>query len=107
AEAALGLYRQGNWEADELLMRYPDRADRLYVLSRRFADLGLFSGATRLGQAAYAAASIKSPREAPAALQKAAFPRPYANLTDAASIRYGIDQLLLEATLRDASQFDA
>src|SRR5205085_3540159 len=31
----------------------------------------------------------------------------YASLTDAASIRYGIDQLLLEATLRDASQFDA
>ena len=85
----------------------PDRADRLYVLARRFADLGLAGGATQLGQAAYAAASIQTPQDAPAALLKVAFPRPFADLTDAASVRYGVDQLLLEATFRDASQFDA
>ena len=107
ADAAVGLFREGNWEADELLQRYPDRADRLYVLARRFADLGLAGGATRLGEAAYSAASIQTPQDAPAALLKVAFPRPFADLTDAASARYGVDQLLLEATFRDASQFDA
>lgn len=106
ANAAVGLFREGNWEADELLQRYPDRADRLYVLSRRFAELGLAGGATRLGEAAYAAASIQTPQDAPAALLKVAFPRPFADLTDAASTRYGVDQLLLEATFRDTSQFD-
>jgi hypothetical protein len=40
-------------------------------------------------------------------LLKAAFPRPFANLSDAASVRYGVDQLLLDASFRDASQFDA
>ncbi|MCA1644853.1 MAG: transglycosylase SLT domain-containing protein [Chloroflexi bacterium] len=107
AEANLGLFREGNWEADELLQRYPDRTDRLYALGRGFADLGLVGGATRLGQAAYRAASIQTPQDAPAALQKIAFPRPFANLTDAAAARYGIDPLLLESTFRDASQFDA
>ena len=28
ADASLGLFREGNWEADELLQRYPDRPDR-------------------------------------------------------------------------------
>jgi soluble lytic murein transglycosylase len=107
ADASLGLFREGNWEADELLQRYPDRADRLYALARAFSDLGLAGGATRLGQAAYAAASIQTPQDAPSALLKMAFPRPFSNLTDAASVRYGIDQLLLESTFRDASQFDA
>ena len=106
-DASVGLFREGNWEADELLQRYPDRADRLYVLARRFADLGLVGGATRLGEAAYSAASIQTPRDAPAALLKVAFPRPFSDLTEAASARYGIDPLLLESTLRDASQFDA
>lgn len=106
AEASLGLVREGNWETDELLQRYPDRADRLYALARRFAELGLAGGATRLGQAAYNTASIQSPWDAPAALLKMAFPRPYSNLTDAAASRYGIDPLLLESTFRDASQFD-
>jgi len=106
AEASLGLWRAGNWEADELLQRYPDRADRLYALARRFADLGLAGGATKLGQAAYSAASIQTPQDAPAALLKVAYPRPFANLTDAAATRYGVDQLLLESILRDASQFD-
>lgn len=107
AEASIGLYREGNWEADALLTRYPDRADRLYALSREFADLGLYGGATQLGQAAYAAASNQSPRSAPLALLRAAYPRPFANLSDDAASRYGIDALLLDATLRDASQFDA
>jgi soluble lytic murein transglycosylase len=107
ADAAICLFRQGNWQADELLQRYSDRADRLYILSRRFADLGLAGGATRLGEAAYSAASIQTPRDAPLALLKVAFPRPFADLTDAASARYGVDPLLLEATFRDASQFDA
>ena len=89
AEASLGLFREGNWEADELLQRYPDRADRLYVLARRFADLGLAGGATRLGQAAVTAASIQAPQDAPAALLKTGFPRPFANLSDAAAARYG------------------
>jgi soluble lytic murein transglycosylase len=106
-EASLGLFREGNWEADELLQRYPDRTDRLYVLARRFAALGLQGGATRLGQAAYNAASIQTPQDAPPALRKAAFPRPFADLTDAAGIRYGVDQLLLESTLHAASRFDA
>ena len=107
AEASLGLFREGNWEADELLQRYPDRADRLYVLARRFADLGLAGGATRLGQAAVTAASIQAPQDAPAALLKTAFPRPFANLSDAAAARYGLDALLLDSTFRDASRFDA
>jgi soluble lytic murein transglycosylase len=107
AEAAIGLYREGNWEADELLTRYPDRTDRLYALSRRFAELGLAGGATQFGQAAYTAASIQSPQSAPAALLMAAYPRPFANLSDDAADRYGIDPLLLDASLRDASQFDA
>ena len=107
AEAAIGLYREGNWEADELLTRYPDRADRLYALAQRFRQLGLFGGATQLGQAAYAAASIQSPQTAPAALLTAAYPRPFANLGDEAANRYGIDPLLLDASLREASQFDA
>jgi soluble lytic murein transglycosylase len=106
-EARLGLFREGNWEADELIQRYPDRTDRLYVLARRFADLGLAGGATRLGQAAYSAASIQTPQDAPPALRKVAFPRPFANLTDTAASRYGVDQLLLESTLRTASHFDA
>ncbi|MGI9148811.1 MAG: tetratricopeptide repeat protein [Chloroflexota bacterium] len=107
ADAELGLFRQGNWQADELLQRYPDRADSLYVLARRFAELGLDGGATRLGQAAYKAASIQSPDAAPAALLEIAFPRPYSNLTDTAAERYGVDPLLLESTFRDGSQFDA
>jgi soluble lytic murein transglycosylase len=107
AEAAIGLYREGNWEADELLTRYPDRTDRLYALSREFAGLGLYGGAAQLGQAAYAAATNQSPRSAPRALLIAAYPRPFANLSDAAAARYGIDPLLVDATLRDASQFDA
>jgi soluble lytic murein transglycosylase len=107
AEAAIGLYREGNWEADELLTRYADRTDRLYALSERFAELGLAGGASLLGQAAYTAASIQSPQTAPAALLIAAYPRPFANLSDDAAGRYRIDPLLIEATLRDASQFDA
>ncbi len=106
AEAAIGLYREGNWEADELLTRYPDRADRLYALGRDFAEIGLTGGATQLGEAAFNAASLQSPLGAPAALLKAAFPRPFSNLSDAAAARYHIDPLLLDATLRDASQFD-
>jgi len=104
--ASLGLLRQGNWEVDELLQRYPDRADRLFVLARRFTGLGLVGGATRLGQAAYSAASIEAPQDAPAALRKMAFPRPFAGLTDAVAGDFGLDPLLLEATLRDASHFD-
>jgi tetratricopeptide (TPR) repeat protein len=107
AEASIGLFRQGNWEADELLQRFSDRADRLYVLARRFAELGLVGGATRLGQTAYRAASIQAPQDAPLALLKVAFPRPFATLTDSAAVRYGVDQLLLDATFREASQFDA
>ena len=38
---------------------------------------------------------------------KTAFPRPFANLTDAAAEKYGLDPMLLEATFEDASQFDA
>src|SRR5258708_39867369 len=76
ADAAVGLIREGNWEADELLHRYSDRADRLYVLSGRFADLGLAGGATRLGRAAYAAASIPAPQDAPTARLKGPFPLP-------------------------------
>ena len=105
--ASLGLLRQGNWEADELLRRYPDRADRLYILAQRLADLGLVGGGARLGEAAYASASIETPQDAPAALRKLAFPRPFAGLTDAAAERYGLDPLLLEATLRESSRFDA
>src|SRR5207249_11250947 len=60
-----------------------------------------------LGQAAYTAASIQTPQEAPPALRKVAFPRPFANLTDATASRYGVDQLLLESTLHAASHFDA
>ena len=107
SEAAIGLYREGNWEAEELITRYPNRTDRLYALSQRFADLGLFGGAAQLGQAAYTAASSQSPESAPAALLRAAYPRPFANLTDAAGARYGIDPFLLDATLHDASAFDA
>ena len=107
AEASLGLFRQGNWEADELLQRYPDRPDRLYLLARRFMDLGLAGGATQLGTAAYATTSVQTPQDAPAALVKVAFPRPFANLSDAAGAKYGLDPLLLDTTFRDASQFDA
>ena len=107
AEARLGLFREGNWEADELLQRYPDRPDRLYLLSRRFMDLGLAGGAGRLGEAAYNTTSVQTPQDAPAALLKVAFPRPFAKLSDAASSRYGLDALLLDTTFRDASHFDA
>jgi soluble lytic murein transglycosylase len=107
AEASIGLYREANWEAGELLTRYTDRADRLYALSRELSGLGLFGAAAQLGQAAYSAASVQSPQIAPAALLKVAYPRPFANLTDADASRYGIDPLLLEATFRDSSQFDA
>ncbi|MBV9543041.1 MAG: tetratricopeptide repeat protein, partial [Chloroflexi bacterium] len=107
AEARLGVFREANWEADDLLQRYPDRPDRLYALARDFTDLDLFGGATRLGQAAYAATGVQTPTEAPRALLQAAYPRPFANLTDAAGERYGLDPLLLESTLRDATQFDA
>jgi soluble lytic murein transglycosylase len=107
AEASVGLFREGNWDADELLQRYPDRADRLYVLARGFDQLGLVGGATQLGEAAYSATSVQNPRDAPAALLKIAFPRPFAPLTDAVAGRYGLDPLLLDSTLRDASQFDA
>src|SRR5207302_7752901 len=41
------------------------------------------------------------------ALRTIAYPRPEQNLADAAHDRYGIDPLLLESTLHDASQFDA
>jgi soluble lytic murein transglycosylase len=107
AEASIGLYRQGNWEADELLQRNADRPDRLYSLSRRFADLGLVGGSTRLGRAAYTAASLQTPQDAPRALLQLAYPRPFVQLSDSASARYGIDPLMLDATLHDASQFDA
>ncbi len=104
--SSLGLVREGNWEVDEVLQRYPDRADRLYVLAERFADLGLGGAATRLGQAAVSAAGIESPSDAPAALRQVAYPRPFADLTQRTSERYGLDPLLLETTLREASQFD-
>ena len=107
AEANLGLFREGNWEADELITRYPDRADRLYALSQDFAQLGLFGGAAQLGKAAYSAASIQSPPQAPMGLLQAAYPRPFANLSDADAKQYGIDPLLLDATIREASDFDA
>src|SRR5215207_4485083 len=60
--ANLGLLRQGNWEVDELLQRYPDRADRLYVLAQRFRDLRMVNAATRLGDAAMSAAAIETPQ---------------------------------------------
>src|SRR4029079_15079427 len=101
------LVRAGNWEVDELLQRYPDRDDRLYVLAQRFNDLGLAGGAPRLGQAALTAASIDAPQDAPAALRRAAYPRPFAELSSSAAERYGLDPLLLESTLRESSQFDA
>ncbi|HEY3058544.1 MAG TPA: tetratricopeptide repeat protein [Chloroflexota bacterium] len=104
--SSLGLVREGNWEVDEVLQRYPDRADRLYVLAQRFADLGLAGAATRLGQTALTAAGIESPNDAPAALRQVAYPRPFADLTQQTAERYGLDALLLETTLRDASQFD-
>jgi TolA-binding protein len=72
AETRLGLFREANWEADELLQRYPDRPDRLYALGRDFTDLDLAGGATRLAQAAYAAAAIQTPSEAPRALRQLA-----------------------------------
>jgi peptidoglycan lytic transglycosylase len=106
-EATLGLVREGNWEVDEVLQRYPDRPDRLYVLAQRFADLGLAGAATRLGQAALGATSIESPVDAPAGLRQVAYPRPFEELTQSTADRYGLDPLLLESTLREASQFDA
>ena len=107
AEAELGLFREGNWEADELLTRYSDRADRLFALSQDFSELGLFGGAAQLGQGAYSAASVQSPTRAPAALLQAAYPRPFSNLSAADAKRYGFDALLLDATVHDASDFDA
>ena len=107
AEAQLGLFREGSWQADELVTRYSDRADRLYALSQDFARVGLFGGSAQLGQAAYSAASIDSPVQAPLALLQLAYPRPFANLADADARRYGIDPLLLDATVRQASDFDA
>ncbi|MDQ3811893.1 MAG: tetratricopeptide repeat protein, partial [Chloroflexota bacterium] len=105
--ASLGLLRQGNWEADELLQRYADRPDRLYILASRFGELGLAGASTRLGQAALAAASLESPLDAPPGLRRLAYPRPFFELTQSRAERYGLDPLLLEATLREASRFDA
>jgi soluble lytic murein transglycosylase len=107
AAGSLGLYRQGGWEAEELAQRHPDRADRLYWLAREFATLGLPGGAARLGQAALAAAGVQSPLDAPAALRKAAYPRPFARMVDGVAARYGLDPLLLDASFREASEFDA
>ncbi len=107
ALSALGLIREANWEVDELLQRYPDRADRLTALAQRFRDLGLVSAATRLGDAAMTAASIEAPQDAPAALRQLAYPRPFAELDDSVADRYGLDPLLLESTAREATQFDA
>ncbi|MBV9171852.1 MAG: transglycosylase SLT domain-containing protein, partial [Chloroflexi bacterium] len=101
------VFREANWEADDLLQRYPDRPDRLYALTREFTDLDLFGGATRLGQAAYAATGVQTPTDAPRALLQVAYPRPFANVTNAAGDRYGLNPLFLESTLREATQFDA
>jgi soluble lytic murein transglycosylase len=105
--SALGLVREANWEADELLQRYPDRADRLTALAQRFRDLGLVNAATRLGDAAMTAASIDAPQDAPRALRELAYPRPFAELDDSIAGRYGLDPLLLDSTVREATRFDA
>ncbi|HET6318785.1 MAG TPA: transglycosylase SLT domain-containing protein, partial [Chloroflexota bacterium] len=103
----LGLLREADWEADELLQRYSDRADRLTAFALRFRDLGLVSASARLGEAAMSAASIDSPDQAPRALRQLAYPRPFAELDNAEADRYGLDPLLLDSILREATKFDA
>ncbi len=103
----LGLLREANWEADEMLQRYSDRADRLTALALRFRELGLVSAAARLGEAAISAASIDSPDQAPPALRQLAYPRPFAELDNAVADRYGLDPLQLDSIVREATRFDA
>lgn len=106
AMARLGLAREAGWEADELTQRYADRTDRLYVLARRFNELGLAGAGARLGQAALAAAGAQTLEDAPIALRKLAYPRPFFDLVSGAEARYGLDPLLLDAWFAQASGFD-
>jgi len=79
---------------DELLARYPDRTDRLYAsLSASRASA---SSAARRGLAQAATRQRRS--NAPGCARRAAegsVPRPFANLTDDAARRYGLDPVLL------------
>ncbi|MBI4493852.1 MAG: transglycosylase SLT domain-containing protein [Chloroflexi bacterium] len=106
ALAALGLYREGNWQAEALLTRHAERGDRLYWLARRFHELSLFAGGLQLGQAALEASGVHTPAQAPPALREVAYPLAYGSALSAAAARQGLDPLLLAALVREESGFD-
>ncbi len=102
----LGMYREANWEYEELLARHRDYGDRLYWLARRFEEAGLYYGGAKLGVAALGASGLESVLDAPKALAKVAYPLAYPDLVSAAAQRYGIDQLLFTALMRQESEYD-
>lgn len=106
AMVRLGMYREANWEYEELLARHQDYGDRLYWLARWFEEAGLYYGGAKLGVAALSASGLQSVLDAPKALAKVAYPLAYPDLVSAAAQRYGLDQLLFTALMRQESEYD-
>jgi soluble lytic murein transglycosylase len=105
-----GLYRQASWEHEALLTRFADKPAHLYWLAARFGELGLPNAELQLGSAALRAATAEgqvSVLDVPAALQRVAFPLAFPDLVAPIARRRGLDPLLLNALMRQESDFDA
>jgi soluble lytic murein transglycosylase len=106
--AQAGLYREADWEFEELITRHREYGDRLYVAAAAFQRMGLSYGGTKLGEAALAASTgDESALDVPKALARVANPLPYAQLVWPWAERNGIDPLLFTALMHQESEFDA
>jgi soluble lytic murein transglycosylase len=104
-----GLYKQANWEYEIFLTTYADKPDRLYWLSRRFAEMGLPNAALKLGTAALNGATAEgqvSILDVPRALARAASPLAFPDLVTTAANSRAIDPLLFMSLMHQESDFD-
>ncbi len=119
--ALVGLEEIGGWAAarelrlggfddaaDMVLSAMVDRAVgawALYSLAEQFAEAGEFTASARAGSALLRVLEVSWP-DAPAAIVKLAYPRPWSELTAQVEGRNDVDPLLLMALIRRESFYD-
>jgi soluble lytic murein transglycosylase len=102
----LGQRLRARWEVEDLLDTYTGKPASLYTLGTLLAARGAYDLSARAAQQALAALPDQSLLAAPRALQKLAYPLPYADLLEQQRQARGVDPLLLAALIRQESVYD-
>jgi soluble lytic murein transglycosylase len=102
----LGLRVPPLQNLERVRQRYAEKPWELAALSLAFRDAGTHR-ASLLAAEQVVALSGKPMSQAPVALQRLAYPMPYADLIRAEAAKYRLDPRLLAAIMRQESRFEA